>query len=92
VENKKEDAAKAMIVSVGGTPAPIVKAICEYKPEFVSFFASQDTSDLVKGIKDDVLSNGITVKSELTLADNVNDLFHCHGKAEEAVGRVLSRG
>lgn len=91
MDYEKETDIKAMIVSVGGTPAPIVTAICEYKPEFVSFFASQDTSDLVKGIKDEVLSNGIAVKSELTLADDVNDLFHCHGKAEEAVGRVLSR-
>jgi hypothetical protein len=47
-----------MIVSVGGTPAPIIKPICEYEPEFISFFATQETCDLVKGIKDDVL-NGL---------------------------------
>lgn len=84
--------AKAMIISVGGTPAPIIKSICEYKPEFVSFFASQDTSDSVKSIKDEVLKLGAIVKSELTLADDINDLFHCHGKAEEAVKRVLDKG
>ncbi len=38
---------KTMLISVGGTPQPIIKAICEYKPEFISFFASQDTRDLV---------------------------------------------
>jgi len=83
---------KAMIVSVGGTPPPIIKSICEYKPEFVSFFCSQDTSDAVKTVKDEVSKNGFTIKSELTLADNVNDLFHCHEKAEETVQRVINKG
>jgi len=84
--------AKAMIITVGGTPPPIIKSICEYKPEFVSFFASQDTSDLIKTIKDETFLNGVIIKSELTLADDVNDLFHCHSKADEAVRRVLDKG
>lgn len=82
---------KAMIITVGGTLAPIIKSVCEYRPDFVSFFASQDTSDAVKTVKDEVLKKGIIIKSELTLADNVNDLFHCHKKAEETVQRVLAR-
>ncbi|MDP3283903.1 MAG: TIGR02710 family CRISPR-associated CARF protein, partial [Desulfobacterales bacterium] len=84
--------AKAMIITVGGTPPPIIKSICEYKPEFVSFFASQDTSDSIKAIKDETLKKGVIMKSELTLADDVNDLFHCHSKADEAVRRVLDKG
>lgn len=83
---------KAMIISVGGTPAPIIKSIVEYKPEFISFFASQDTCDLVASIKTEVVNHGLSIKSELTLADNVNDLLHCHGKAEEAVERILTKG
>ena len=91
MEDINTSGVKAMIVSVGGTPAPLIKSISEYRPEFVSFFASQDTSDRVKEIKDEAAAMGIKLKSELTLADDVNDLFHCHEKAEEAVGRVLSR-
>jgi CRISPR-associated protein (TIGR02710 family) len=83
---------KAMIISVGGTPAPIIKSVCQYTPEFVSFFASQDTSDLVKSIKDEAGKRGIKFKSQLTLVDDVNDLLHCHGKAEDAVKRVIARG
>jgi len=83
----------AMIISVGGTPAPIVKSISEYKPEFISFFASQDTCDKVFEIKQEVIKNdGSKMSSEITLADDVNDLFHCFEKAEEAVSRVLSKG
>jgi CRISPR-associated protein (TIGR02710 family) len=83
---------KAMIISVGGTPAPIIKSICEYKPEFVSFLASQDTGDHVAQIKSEIFKNGLQTKSEMTLTDNVNDLLHCHKKAEEAVERVIAKG
>mgnify|MGYP001577113022 CR=1 FL=1 len=83
---------KAMIISVGGTPAPIIKSICEYKPEFISFLASQDTCDLVASIKKEVVSHGLNIKSETTLANDINDLVHCHEKAEEAVERVITKG
>lgn len=82
---------KAMVISVGGTPAPIIKSICEYQPEFVSFFASQDTVDTISGIKNEVKQNRVAFKSELTLADDVNDLLHCHEKAEEAIKRVVDK-
>lgn len=83
---------RAMIISVGGTPAPVIKSITEYRPEFVSFFASQDTYDYVQEIKKGVHEAKVSIKNEITLADDVNDLYHCFGKAEEAVKRVLSKG
>ena len=83
---------KAMIVTVGGTPEPIIKSIFEYKPEFVSFLASQDTCGLVASIRAEVAKNMHNVNAEITLADNVNDLLHCHEKAEEAVERVVIKG
>ena len=52
--------ADAMIVSVGGTPAPIVKSIGHFKPKFVVFFASQDTADQVTAIKSETGRNGVT--------------------------------
>lgn len=83
---------RAMIISVGGTPAPVIKSIAEHRPEFVSFFASQDTCDHVMEIKKGVQEAKHTIKNEITLTDEVNDLYHCFGKAEEAVERVLSKG
>lgn len=82
----------AMIVSVGGTPAPIVKSIREHKPDFVAFLASQETCDLVAQIRKETAHNDCPVKSELTLVEDVNDLLHCYQRAEETVQRVLSRG
>lgn len=83
---------KSLVVSVGGTIQPIIKSICEHKPEFVSFFSSQDSADMVAQIKAEVANNGLRIKSEITLTDDVNDLLHCYTKAEETVGRVISKG
>jgi CRISPR-associated protein (TIGR02710 family) len=83
---------RAMIISVGGTPAPIVKSITEYRPEFVSFFASQDTFGQIHEVKKGIQEANVSIKNEITLTDDVNDLYHCFGKAEEAVRRVLSKG
>lgn len=81
----------AMIVSVGSTSAPIIKSISQYQPEFVSFLASQDTIDQITVIKQSLASIGIKPKTEVTIADDVNNLLHCHAKAEEAVQRVLDK-
>ncbi len=86
------DKISAMIVSLGGTPAPIIKSISHYQPEFVSFFASQDTFEQIAAIRSDLSCLGIKIKSEVTITDNVNDLLQCHEKAEDAVKRVIDKG
>src|SRR3990172_5815350 len=83
---------KAMIISVGGTAEPIIRSIAEYRPEFASFFASQDTCDRISEIKRELQEAKLSIKNEITLAHDVNDLYHCFGKAEEAVKRALSKG
>jgi len=79
---------KAMIITVGGTIEPIIKSIDEHKPDFVSFLASQETVDKIAEIKGRIQ---IKVPCEITLVDNVNELLHCHEKAEEAVQRALKK-
>ena len=80
-----------MIVSVGGTPPPIIKSIIEYQPEFISFFASQDTCDMIAQIKEETSKKGVSFSSEITLVDNADDLLLCFEKAEEAVKRVIAK-
>ncbi len=83
---------KALVISVGGSPEPIVKTIQHHLPEFVSFFPSQGTSDTVAIVKSRLLAEQITFLSETTLVDNENDLLDCYRKADEAIKRVFSRG
>ena len=87
----KETAIDAMVISIGGTSAPIIKAVLHYRPEFISFLASQDTIDKVSDIKKACQDEQINFKSEVTVVDNVNDLLHCYKKAEEAIKRVTDK-
>lgn len=92
IEQIPDTKISAMVISIGGTPAPIIKSIGHYEPEFISFLASQDTSDNVTDIKRACRAENVTFKSEITVVENVNDLLHCFEKASEAVMRVVSKG
>lgn len=90
-EIEKEKAIKAMVISIGGTLAPIIKSIIHYRPEFISFLASQDTVHNVSDIKKACQEKSVNFKSEITIVDNVNELLHCFEKAEEAIKRVTDK-
>ncbi|HSW62250.1 MAG TPA: TIGR02710 family CRISPR-associated CARF protein [Dissulfurispiraceae bacterium] len=83
---------KAVIASIGGTPEPVAKALAEYAPAFTVFFASQDSLEKISIIKQHLRDKGIAMRSEVTLVDDVNDLLHCHARAQEAIGRALAKG
>ena len=40
---------KAMIVSVGGTPAPVIFSLNKSKPEYICFFVSKETKRMMEG-------------------------------------------
>jgi len=90
-EIEKETMIGAMIISIGGTPAPIIKSIIHYRPEFISFLASQDTFHNASDIKKACQEKSVNFRSEVTMVDNVNDLLHCFEKAEEAIKRVTDK-
>lgn len=80
---------KAMIVTVGGTTAPIIKSIQETEPAFISFLASQQTADKITEIKSSV---GRHFESVVTLVNDADDLLHCYHRAMEAASLVLQKG
>ncbi len=83
---------KAMLISVGGSPQPIVKSITHYKPEYVSFFVSQQTSGVAIQIVNALRDEGISVSYEQTLCDKPDDLLDCYRKSEGAVQKILNNG
>jgi CRISPR-associated protein (TIGR02710 family) len=80
---------KAMIVSVGGSPEPIIIALREQQPEFVCFFASQQSIDEVAGIKQGADFSGTDAKE---LVENKEDLVQCYRTALRCIDRVRARG
>ncbi|MFY9224370.1 MAG: TIGR02710 family CRISPR-associated CARF protein [Blastocatellia bacterium] len=85
-----------LIISVGGTEAPIVKSIGEHKPKYICFLCSQKTVELIPNIRkmlveqfgDDLPS----FKDHKIILDDENDLIHCYQKARECIGQLEAWG
>ena len=71
--------ATALIVSVGGSPQPIIFSILQRSPQRVCFFASQRSIDLIGEIKKSVPA----ISDHKVLVDDAEDLIHCYEKALE---------
>jgi len=82
--------AKAMIVSLGGTPQPVIVAINYYKPEFVCFFASEQSVELVYEVKQKV--DAASFRNGKEIVKDPNDLLACYSTALKAADRVAGEG
>lgn len=83
---------QAMIISVGGTSEPLVTTIRHHLPEYVCFFASQGTVHITTKVREELGESADTIRFEVELADNENDLLECHARALGAVNRVKNKG
>jgi CRISPR-associated protein (TIGR02710 family) len=84
---------RGMIISVGASPDPIVKTIEEHKPEFICFFASQETVEFIRDIKKALEDKGLKgIKDKKIMVNNINDLVHCYKKAREALSVMSEEG
>jgi CRISPR-associated protein (TIGR02710 family) len=73
---------EAMIISLGGTPEPIVHAISEHQPRFACFLASQQSVFLLGQIREQLQQKGFALQdTKVTLVESVDDLVHCYEKA-----------
>lgn len=72
---------QAMIVSLGGSPEPLIKTLSEQRPQLVCFLASQESIDLVGKGKDGVATVGVSFRDHKALVEDINDLAHCSQRA-----------
>ncbi|MGB9498183.1 MAG: TIGR02710 family CRISPR-associated CARF protein [Dissulfuribacterales bacterium] len=79
------DKIKLMIMSLGGTTAPLIKSITEYKPEKIIFFASHDSVPLSHEI---LCVTDKKPVSEFVITENPNSLYACYTKARECIDRA----
>lgn len=82
---------KTVIASVGGTPDPVVRTMLEHGPEFVCWFASQQSLDKIGEIKSAMAGQGCSCGDHKVLVDDAQDLVHCYGKAVECARLALER-
>jgi len=83
---------KSMIISVGGTPEPIVSSLLNHRPEYVCFFASQQSLDRIGEIKNQLKEKGLELKDYKVICDDAEDLVHCYEKALECTNRIAEQG
>jgi CRISPR-associated protein (TIGR02710 family) len=82
-----------MIVSLGGSPEPLIKTLSEHRPQFVCFLASHASIDLVGQVKDAVKAIGINFHDDhKVLVENINELSHCYQKALVCADWVAQKG
>src|SRR2546428_8912826 len=82
----------AMIVSLGGSPEPLIKTLSEQCPQIVCFLASQESVDLVGKVKDGATSAGVSFRDYKVLVEDINDLAHCYQKALACADWVTQQG
>lgn len=78
----------ALVLSVGGSPAPLIKSIEHYKPESVIFVASKDSNEKIKEILSHEKSGSIKRFATIILS-NHEDLVECVREIREAIPAKL---
>lgn len=76
---------KAMIISLGSSPTPLIKSLEEYHPPVVIFMASHDSITMEGEVLKDYPKKP-TVRSEIT--EDPNSMFECYKAARRCVERV----
>lgn len=83
---------QAMIVSFGGAPEPVAKAIAEHQPQFICFLASRDSQDKIGEVRQLLAQGGLPLpESRVVLADNADDLVLCYETALECARLLEER-
>lgn len=81
----KTDKIKLMLMSLGGTPDPIIKSILTYTPEKVIFFASHASVPLSQTILE---ATSKKPALEFVITENPNSLYECYAKARKCIDRA----
>ncbi len=85
---------KALIVSLGGSPAGIIKSILHEKhlPEFVCFLVSHETVSDIRTVENEVLQSGHRFNKKCVIIDDSDDLVDCYRQALICIDFVTEAG
>jgi len=85
-----EKAIKAMVVSVGGTPAPIIFSLNKSKPEYICFFISKQTK---KTLDEEIIPN-LDFKTrhfDWIMTPNAESLSECYSRLSKQLPSLLEK-
>lgn len=81
----------AMILSLGGSPEPLIKSITTHKPAFVCFLASQESLSQLGEVLRGLSAAGHSVAHHTVVINDINDLVQCYTKALECAQVLRER-
>jgi len=95
-ESKVPGQGKTLIISLGGSPEPVIASLCHHRPEHVCFLTSQKAIDSIGQIKQAVGGKGLSFDDYKVIVEDPQDLVECYEKAlrcaEWAKGRSGGEG
>ncbi len=81
---------RAMVISVGGTPAPVIHSLNRSKPEYVCFFVSKESKKMVE---QEILPNLLfkPIYSDLIITQNAELLTDCYSVLNKNLPNILEK-
>ncbi len=83
---------KGMIISVGGTPEPIITTLLTHRPAYVCFFVSHQSVDLIGAIKEKTRQADVSFTDYKIITDDTDDLVLCYARARACAARMTEWG
>jgi CRISPR-associated protein (TIGR02710 family) len=83
------DEVKALILTTGGSPEPLIISLSHFQPASAVFIVSQESVEQISAIKTALNQKGCPdFKDHKVMVDNINDATHCYQKSLEAFSYV----
>jgi len=83
---------KVMLITVGGSPDPIISSIRHYQPQNVYFFASQNSIEVIPVIKAALAAGGPQFKDFKVMIKDINDVTGCYRRMLECIKTIEEFG
>lgn len=83
---------RALIISLGGSPEPVAKAILEHGPEFVCIFCSVGSVDKLGEVKALVQAGGHQYRDDKVMVRDESSLSQCYQSVLQAADIVADAG
>ena len=83
---------KVLVITVGGSPQPIIKSLKEHDPAYIYFIPSSLTVNEIPAIIESVYAKGCNAVKKIFEITDYNDLKECYKKCHESIEDIFSLG
>ena len=81
---------KALLISVGGSPEPVIKSIDLNKPDYICFFASKETKESIEALILPRISINLVYR-DIIIVNDSNDIKECFEKIYKKIPEVMKK-